>query len=158
MRCKARLALLSLIGGFMMFASPLGAQEKQSTPDRVVPELAVPKPEEKARKPQAFERKAEGPQARDLGCCATDFWISCTGAFHLSGARGKGIYVYRGTKYDTGWSFVDGIEVGGRQGWTYREDGFSFYMFFSKFRSSNGKYELLSSTDNANFQHYGWAD
>jgi hypothetical protein len=160
MRHKVSMAFLALMAGLAIVAAPLAAQEKRSTPNRS-PEQAAPRAEDKAAKPESLEKKPEGALARDLPCCANDFWITLTGGFHMAGGTGRGIYIYpvpNGTRYDTTWTFSDGRDVGGRSGWTYREDGFGFYMFFSRNASPNGKFEVLSSEDNRNFRHYGWAD
>jgi hypothetical protein len=124
---------------------------KKSTDDRVE-ERAKPAPDEKVPVPQ--ERRTKGIEARSQ---ASDFWITPRGAFHLTGATGKGIYDAWGLRDDT-FRFVDARPVGGRVGWTYRADGWAFYMFFSQNPSAGGKYELLWSFDNENFNNYGWAE
>lgn len=47
----------------------------------------------------------------------------------------------------TSWSFVDGYPVGDRQGWTYKEAGFDFYMFLRSppTRTANGGYRTTRS-------------
>lgn len=126
---------------------------KRSTSDR-----AAPSEQRDPAKARISEKKAEGTRALAQ---ANDFWISCTGAFHMTGATGASIYIYPppgGQRWHTTWRFTDDLPVGGRVGWTYKEDDFEFFMFFSQFASPNGKYELLWSGDNVNFNHYAWAD
>jgi hypothetical protein len=157
MKYKTRLALSMAIAGIAILTSPVEAQVKKSTGGRAVTEQPAPSPEAKAPKAQAFEKKAEGTRAKDQ---ADDFWMSTSGAFHMSGNRGRAIYVFPAGSTngnDTTWRFVDDAPVNNRVGWTYKEDGSAFYMFFPM-QSSGGRYEILYSFDNENFSHYAWAE
>lgn len=89
---------------------------------------------------------------------ANDIWVCPRGTFIMRGMRGSGNYEFGGVRFNTAWTFVDCYAVGSREGWTYKEDRWTFYMFFSKRASGNGKFELLWSTDNQSFNHYCWAD
>ena len=119
----------------------------------------VGSPKEVAVAPEA-EVATKSKRAELAAPClgAADTWRCARGAFALNGRRGRGIYKYGGVNYDTGWTLTDCLPVGTRKGWTYQEDGFVFYMFFSKSAASNGKFEILSSHDNQRFSHYCWAD
>ena len=158
MECKTRLVLSAAIASFVILTSPVHAQVKKSTGGRPVTEQPAPSPEAMAPKAQAFEKKAEGTRAKDQ---ADDFWFSTSGAFHMSGNKGRAIYVFPAGSTngnDTTWRFFDDVPVNNRVGWTYREDGSHFYMFFSMQPSSGGRYEMLYSFDNEKFSHYAWAE
>lgn len=75
----------------------------------------------------------------------------------MAGATGRGIYEAWGNRHDT-FRFADAQPVGGRVGWTYKVDGWSLWIFFGRDPSSAGKFEVMWSRDNANFNHYAWAD
>lgn len=109
--------------------------------------------------PTPLKKDLAAPRAATLRSTANDFWIGCRGAWHMTGSSGKGIYVWGGQRWDTNWSFQDDLPVGARQGWTYKENGYEFYMFFSRSGgqgacSGDRPYELLYSHDNANFEHF----
>jgi hypothetical protein len=116
--------------------------------------------EEDEVKPDGAERKDEAAAQATL-LAAADYWTTCYGGFHLSGNTGRAVYRYpaqaTGTGYDTTWAYVDDLPVGGRQGWTYKENGFVFYMFFAR-QAQNGKYWVGYSHNNQNFTFYAWAD
>jgi hypothetical protein len=118
-------------------------------------------PDASREKPQGSVAKtdAENLRARDQ---ANDYWTTCFGGFHLFGNDARAVYRYpaqpTGTGYDTHWVFVDNLPVGNRSGWTYKEDGYNFYMFFAQNADSNGKFWVAYSTDNVNFNFYAWAD
>ena len=80
----------------------------------------------------------------------------------MFGSDGHAVYRFpaspTGTPYDTTWVFTDDLPVGPREGWTYKEDGFQFYVFFAKTADPNGKWWLGWSSDNVSFQFYAWAD
>ena len=112
------------------------------------------------------EAKPDGAELKDAAAqstlrAAADYWTTCYGGFHLSGNTGRAVYRYpaqaTGTGYDTTWTYTDDLPVGGRQGWTYRENGFTFYMFFAR-QAENGKYWVGYSHNNQNFFFYAWAD
>jgi hypothetical protein len=115
--------------------------------------------EEDEVKAEAAERKDEAAQATLRA--AADYWTTCYGGFHMSANTGRAVYRYpaqaTGTGYDTTWAYVDDLPVGGRQGWTYKENGFVFYMFFAR-QAQNGKYWVGYSQNNQNFTFYAWAD
>ena len=162
---KTYLALAILAGALAIFALPLQAQEKtspnapagqtsttkKSNADRVEER---PKPAADEKVPVAQDLKGKGVEARDQ---ANDFWISPRGAFHMTGATGRGIYEAWGKRDDT-FRFADALPVGGRVGWTYKADGWALWLFFSRDPSSAGKFEVMWSLDNQNFNHYAWAD
>jgi hypothetical protein len=93
---------------------------------------------------------------------ANDCWTSCYGGFHMFGSQGRAVYRYpasaTGTCYDTAWKFQDDYPVGGRKGWTYKENGYVFYVFFARYADSNGKFWVGYSHDNQIFHFYAWAD
>ncbi len=173
MTYKAGFAATILLGGFAILASPLAAQEKKATPAEQrgptkkstseVPlkeERVASKPEDKSK---LRERKnAEGPRA--LGQ-PNAFWYpsSSLGGFHMAGPRGRGIYRWVTSvqvDWDTAWTFVDNLSVGDRQGWTYREDGYEFYLFFSANYTADcgwAKYQIMWSYDNVDFNHFDCA-
>ena len=112
------------------------------------------------------EAKPDGAERKDTAAraalrAAADYWTTCYGGFHMFGDTGRAVYRYpaqaTGTGYDTTWAYVDDLPVDGRQGWTYKENGFIFYMFFAR-QAENGKYWVGYSTDNQNFTFYAWAD
>lgn len=174
MTYKGRLALFVLIGGCAILASPLSAQEKkEATPlaeekgpakkstleAPVIEERIAPKPEVKSR--LRLKKDVEGVRA--LGQ-PNDFWYVAKGGFHMAGPRGKGIFFWPTTSrnhWDTTWVFVDDVPVGGIPGWTYREDNYIFYMFFSKYKTvacGSTRYQVMWSFDNESFNHYDCAD
>ena len=102
--------------------------------------------------------KSTDPAALAAPCYgANDSWYCQPNAFVMNGRSGRGSYYYNNTHYNTTWTLEDCLDVGSRKGWTYKEDGYQFYMFFSRFSSSNGKFELLYSHDTRDFHHYCWA-
>lgn len=112
------------------------------------------------------EAKPDGAERKDSAARATlraaaDYWTTSYGGFHMSGDTGRAVYRYpaqaTGTGYDTTWAYVDDLPVGGRQGWTYKENGFAFYMFFAS-QPENGKFWVAYSSDNQNFTFYASAD
>jgi len=110
-------------------------------------------------KPDRAEQKDAAAQATLRA--ANDYWTTCYGGFHMFGNTGRAVYRYpaqaTGTGYDTTWAYTDDLPVGGRQGWTYKENGFTFYMFFAR-QPQNGKYWVGYSHDNRRFYFYAWAD
>ena len=106
------------------------------------------------------QKTADG--GRRVGDQANDFWTTCFGGFHLFGDDGQAVYRYpaeaTGAGYDTHWTFTDDYPVDDREGWTYKEDGYEFYMFFARFADSNGKFWVGYSHDNQYFTFYAWAD
>jgi hypothetical protein len=112
-------------------------------------------------KPQGGDLKTQDDGVRAVGE-ANDYWTSCFGGFHMSGSSGRAVYRFpatsTGTGYDTAWTFVDDYPVGGRQGWTYKEQGYQFYMFFAKTADANGKWWVGYSSNNSTFFFYAWAD
>jgi hypothetical protein len=112
-------------------------------------------------KPAGGERKSSNDSARTRDQ-ADDYWTTCYGGFHMSGNGGHAVYRFppspTGNPYDTNWTFTDDLPVGSRQGWTYKEDGYQFYMFFASTPDSNGKFWVGYSDDNTYFDPYAWAD
>ena len=116
-------------------------------------EKSIPKVKEK----EPIKKSTEITKAPKDMRPVNDFWVGCKGAFHMTGTSGKGIYSFSNIFYDTNWSFVDDLPVGGRSGSTYKEAGYQFYMFFSidsGHGCPNDKFELLWSTDNVNFNFF----
>jgi hypothetical protein len=129
-----RLTILVLVCVIAVAASPLGprtsafAQPKQTA---IAPKIeqSVPKPELKSAKPEGREKKKEeGAGARAQGQ-PYGYWIATRGGFHTAGPWARGIYQWADF-YDTNWTYVDNRDVGGQSGWTYKENGFDFYVFF----------------------------
>jgi hypothetical protein len=169
MRFKVRFALPVAIGGFLVLASSLVAQDKKSTAGPTRAEK-LPKPHAVEKKGQAFVRKHDGPSAKDP---VHNFWITSNGGFHMTASTGKSIYMFPAASnppdpeyyYDTTWSFVTDAAIFDQGsgtiyvGWTYKEDGSQpdFYMFFGM-QPINGKYPVFYSYDNLNFFQYDWAN
>ena len=101
-----------------------------------------------------LESKDDLAKTAECSTYPNDFWRGSRGSFRLQGRSGRGIYEYGGVNYNTAWSFEDCCRVGGRPGWTFREDGYVFYMFFGSSAHNNGKYEMRYSVDNTNFRGY----
>lgn len=93
-------------------------------------EQTLPKPANKSAKAQAQEKvkKEKDAIARAQGQ-PHGYWITSRGAFRTLGYWAKGIYAW-GEVYDTNWTFSDARDVGGRSGWTFKENGYNFWMFF----------------------------
>ena len=149
----------SVSEGAPSLRSEVGSQSTVKRSSRVP---AEPNSQDASReKPQGGVAKTESEnlRARDQG---NDYWTTCFGGFHLFGNDARAVYRYpaqpTGTGYDTHWTFVDDFPVGGRTGWTYKEDGFNFYMFFAQNADSNGKFWIAYSFDNSTFHFYAWAD
>lgn len=149
-------------------ASSDGGQNKQATRDSESKQSRRPDntelpaaPEKGKEKPQGGDRKSRETNLRTLDQ-ANDYWTTESGGFHMFGDSGHAVYRYpasaTGTGYDTNWSFVDDFPVGSRQGWTYKEEGFSFYVFFSRSADPNGRFWTGYSFDNATFNFYAYAD
>ena len=102
----------------------------QSGQPTFTPEVqrSAPKPENKLAKPGEKEKKEKDAVARAQGQ-PHGYWITNRGAFRTLGAWGKGIYKW-GDYYDTTWTFSDARDVGGRSGWTFKENGYNFWVFF----------------------------
>jgi hypothetical protein len=107
----------------------------------------------------AAKTRDENTRALDQ---ANDYWTTGYGGFHMFGNDGHAVYRFpaeaAGTGYDTNWSFTDDYAVGGREGWTYKESGYDFYMFFAKVADANGKWWVGYSFENSVFHLYAWAD
>ena len=82
------------------------------------------------------KEEGENTPVQEIG--AADYWIGCNGSFHAMGQRGHAIYKYGGRGWDTDWTYLDALPVGGTVGWTYKEDGYYFYMFLSKYPGTLG--------------------
>jgi hypothetical protein len=175
MKCIARLSL-PIVGCVTLgLAAPLVAQEKRAAPppeqggqaksstvESPVKEERAAKPEDKLPKTLLSQRKAEGGP-RALGQ-ANAYWYAPKGSFHMAGPVGRSIYFLATPErnhWDTNWTFQDDLPVGDRHGWTYREVGFQFFMFFSKYTTADcawNKYQIMFSHNNVDFSHYACAD
>jgi hypothetical protein len=111
-------------------------------------------------KPIPGDRKGQEQSARAADQ-ANDYWTTPYGGFHMFGNSGHAVYRYpaspTGPGYDTTWTYHDSAPVGTHQGWTYKESGYNFYMFFGRLAES-GKFWVGYSTDNIQVYFYAWAD
>lgn len=123
-------------------------------------EVSIDQTKDVTAESQKFVPEEGGEKTLELAqpcTTANDMWVCPRGTFIMRGTRGTANYEFGGQRYNTTWTFSDCYSVGSRVGWTYKEDGFTFYMFLSKGRSDKG-FELLWSTNNQAFNHYCWAD
>jgi len=132
---------------------------------------AQAKTQELVKKGQVFVRKKDGLKSKDP---ITNYWfVTDVAAFHMTGLTGHGIYKFPALtlpqyNYDTNWTFdstgqiVDSTNPNAPSytGSIYKEDGSSptFYMFFGEQLSTNGKYPILYSFGNQNYDIYDWAE